>query len=55
MFMYLVVTVSWLYTYLQSYCAEYIKYVDTHTYFSCQKKLNKLLTNNQKILAESEQ
>ena len=38
MFMYLVVTVSWLYTYLQSYCAEYIKYKHTHTHILVVKQ-----------------
>ena len=40
MLMYLmVVTVSWLYTYLQSYCAEYIKYINTHILLGKQSSI----------------
>lgn len=47
--MYLVVvTVSWLYTYHQSYCAKYIKYINPHILVGKQK-LNKL-TIDQKAL-----
>lgn len=43
--MYLVVvTVSWLYTYHQSYCAKYIKYINPHILVGKQSSINLQLT-----------